>query len=158
MSGLDALWKLLRTTVGVLFDLLTFFSTNPPNASGCRGGESVSAQAARAVCGAKEETAPSQRCCSFHPGPTLEIVRMARRSHGRETRYVDSLASERISDVLEMEVRIRRAAAGARRGSEADRGNGAGQSDLGRRTDRQRALVKDRGSDFTADGPALYAD
>jgi putative transposase len=38
---------------------------------------------------------------SFHLGPTLTILRLARCSHRRETRYADPLASERISAVLE---------------------------------------------------------
>src|SRR3989442_13325793 len=74
----------------------------------------------------------------------------ARCSHCSETRYADPLASERISVVLEMEVPIRRSATGARRGSQADRRDGGEQSDLGRRTDRRRALVKDRHSNFPA--------
>ena len=61
---------------------------------------------------------------SLHPGPTLEIVRMARRSHHRKTGYADSLASERLSIVLEMEVPIRRPSAGPRRCSAVDRRDG----------------------------------
>src|SRR5439155_27052104 len=60
------------------------------------------------ICRAKNKTPPCHRRRSFHPGSTFKILRMARRSHYRETRYADPLASERISVVLEMEVSTRR--------------------------------------------------
>src|SRR5207247_10951314 len=120
--------------------------------------ELTTAQACRTMCRATNKHPPSHRRRPFHPGSTLGTLRLARCSHYRETRYADPLASERISVVLEMEVPIRRSAAGARRGSQADRRNGREQSDLGRGTDRRRTLVKDRHSDLPANGPALYAD
>src|SRR5205823_10181699 len=114
--------------------------------------------AVRSICRAKNKTPPCHRRRSFHAGSTFKILRMARRSHYRETRYADPPASERISVVLEMEVSTRRSPAGAFRSSQADRRNGREQSDLGRGTDRRRTLVKDRHSDLLADSPALYAN
>src|SRR5439155_26716387 len=109
--------------------------------------ESVSAQAARTLCRAKDKTLPSHRRRSFHSGSTLEILRMARRSHRGETRYTDPLASERISVVMEVEIQTRGSSAGPCPGSEVDRRNGGEPSDVGRGTDRQRALDEDRHSD-----------
>ena len=71
----------------------------------------------------ERETKPHRayQCRSFHPGPTLTILRMARRAYRGETRYADLLASERNPVVLEMEIQTRWSSAGARRGSEPDR-------------------------------------
>src|SRR2546422_8202305 len=158
MCSLDRLWRLLRTAVGVFLDLLTFFRLILRTSQAVAAENLFLRKQLALICRATNKTSPSHRRRPFHPGSTLGTLRLARCSHCSETRYADPLASERISVVLEMEVPIRRSAAGARRGSQADRRDVGEQSDLGRRTDRRRSLVKDRHSHFPANGPALYAD
>src|SRR5947209_16076882 len=75
-----------------------------PIAIGARSRESVSPQTTRALCRAKEETSEGYRFSSLHTGATRPIVRMAQRPYGRQARYVDPLASKRLSILLEVEV------------------------------------------------------
>ena len=121
MSSLYALWKLLRTAVGVFWDLLTFFRLT------FRTPQAVAAEnlflRKQLALYVERKTKPHRAtdAVRFTLAQLFKILRMARRSHRGETRYTDPLASERISVVLEMEVPTCRSSAGARRGSEADR-------------------------------------
>jgi len=67
------------------------------------------------------------------------------------------LASERIPDLLEMEVSVARSAKSSDRSSKVDRPPGFEQSDVGRGTDRKRAFAKDWNSNFATHGPPLHA-
>ena len=138
---LRVLLRLIRTIGGVFFDLLVFFRLN------LRSGPALAAEnlflrKQLSLYVEKEKAMAGDGFRSLHPGPTLEIVRMARRSHRRKTGYADSMASERFSVVLEMEVPIRRPSAGPRRCSAVDRRNGNEQSDWGQERIANELLLK----------------
>src|SRR5215471_12061811 len=65
-----------------------------------RGGESVFAQTARLVHGAKNKTSVSYRRHSLHIGSTVASFRLEKCPHHCQTRHVDLLASQRIPFVL----------------------------------------------------------
>jgi hypothetical protein len=60
----------------------------------------------------------------LYPWPTLPILRLERRSHRRQTGYLDSLATQRFPAVLEMEIGTSWASVRTCRHSEIDRRHG----------------------------------
>src|SRR5881397_20570 len=101
MFGRDALWKLLRTSVGVFLDLLTFFRLM------LRTPQAVAAEnlflRKQLALYVERKTKPHRATDAVRfTLAQLSRFLMARHANRRETRYADPLASEGISVVLEM--------------------------------------------------------
>ena len=157
MFGRDALWKLLRTSVGVFLDLLTFFRLM------LRTPQAV---AAENLFLRKQLALYVER--KTKPHRATDAVRFTLAQLSRFFEWRDTLTVVKPDTLIRWHRKGFRlfwkwkSRAGGRprvsRGSKADRRNGEKQFHMGRGTDRRRALVKDWHSDLPANGPALYAD
>ena len=158
MSPVDVVWKLLGTIVGVFLDLLTFLQLT------LRTPQAVAAEnlflRTQLALYVERKTKPHR---------ATDAVRFTLAQLSRFFEWRDALT------VVKPDTLIRWHRKGFRlfwkwKSQPAGRPrvpvevrkliaeNGGEQSDMGRGTDRRRALVEDRHSNFPANGPALYAD
>ena len=123
-----------------------------------RGREPVLAQTARLIYRAQSQTTTSYRCHSLYVGSAVWSVRLAERSHHRQTRHVDSLAPHRLPFVLEVQVSASRTTSRSSPAAEADRRDGDEQPDLGRGAHCRRTIAQDWHPDFATYCSALHAE
>src|SRR5215831_16434288 len=122
-----------------------------------RGREPLFAQTTRLIYRAQSQTTTSYRCHSLYVGSAVRSLRLAERSHHRQTRHIDSLAPNRLPFVLEVQVSASRATSRSSPAAEADRRDGNEQPDLGRGAHCRRTVAENRHSDFSTDGAPLHA-
>src|ERR1700730_1999796 len=70
----------------------------------CCRRESVPPQTTRPLRRTEDQAAARYRLHSLYSRPSLPFLRLAERPHRRQTRYTDSVASQRVPIVLEVEV------------------------------------------------------
>ena len=121
------------------------------------GRRAVPAQTAGVVPGAQGQASARRRCDAVHPGRPVALSRLASVTADREAGDADPLASTGIPTVLALEVTDARSACDFTGRAAADRDDGGGESDVGRRTHRQRAPAEAWHSAVAAYGAAIHA-
>ena len=113
-----------------------------------RGREPVFAQTARLIYRAQNKSSASYRRHSLYVGSAFPSVRLAERSHHRQTRHVDSLAPLRLPFVLEVQVSASRTTSHSRPVAEAHCRDGNEQPNLGRGAHCRRTFASRLASGF----------
>src|SRR5215831_20489690 len=107
-----------------------------------RGREPLFAQTTRLIYRAQSQTTTSYRCHSLYVGSAVRSLRLAERSHHRQTRHVDSLAPHRLPFVLEVQISASRTTSRSNPAAVADRRDGNEQPDLGEERIADELLLK----------------
>src|SRR5215470_3488431 len=152
-SFLDA----IRTIFGVFLDALTFIRLCFKPGLASRPRTCFCANSSAYISSAKSNHDELPMPFAL-PLLSVRSVRLAERSHHRQTRHVDSLAPHRLPFVLEVQVSASRTTSRSSPAAEADRRDGNEQPNLGRGAHCRRTIAQDWHPDFATYCSALHAE
>ena len=116
----------------------------PTPSCGVGRREPVLAKATGPVPGAPAQAPTGRRFHSLADGDSESMVRLARRARQRQAGHAHSLATQRIPDLLTLEVEADRKTLPSQGPPETDPRYGCGESDVGTRTHRRRVETEAR--------------